>query len=157
MVVKTETCRFSGLRIYPGHGSTLIRVDSQLFKFLSQKCKSLYLQRLKPSKLAWTTLYRKQHKKDKADEVSRKKRRTNKGAISRSIVGASLEVIQKKRAEKSEVRQLARENALREIKDRNKKMKDEKKVKKAEAAKAAKAAAPKGKPQGAAKPKGGKR
>ena len=156
MVVKTETCRFSGLRIYPGHGSTLIRTDSQLFKFLSKKCASYYLQRLKPSKLAWTTLYRKQHKKDKADEVARKKRRTNRSVISRSIVGASLEVIQKKRAEKSEVRQLARENALREIKDRNKKLKDEKKSKKAEAAKAAKAAAPKGKPA-AAKPKGGKR
>mmetsp|Transcript_29104 Transcript_29104/g.48853 ORF Transcript_29104/g.48853 Transcript_29104/m.48853 type:complete len:155 (-) Transcript_29104:240-704(-) len=154
MVVKTEQCRFSGLRIYPGHGSTLIRVDSQLFKFLSSKTKRLYIQRLKPSKLAWTTLYRKQHKKDTTVEVHRKKRRVNRSAISRSIVGASLEVIQKKRAEKTEVRQLARDNALREVKDRNKKVKDEKKAKKVEVNKAAKSA-PKAK--AAPKAKGGKR
>ena len=39
MVIKTETCRFSGLRIYPGHGMTMVRVDSQIFKFLNAKIK----------------------------------------------------------------------------------------------------------------------
>ena len=150
MVIKTETCRFSGLRIYPGHGMTLIRVDSQIFKFLNAKIKSLYMQRMKPSKLAWTTLYRKQHKKGQVEEAARKKRRVNKSAISRSIVGVSLEVIQKKRTEKTEVRQAARDAALREIKERTRKVKDEKKAKKATAVKAAPA-----KP--AAKGKGGKR
>jgi hypothetical protein len=43
----------------------------------------------------------------------KKKRRTNKKPYSRSIVGATLEVIQKKRAEKPEVRDAAREAALR--------------------------------------------
>lgn len=42
MVIKTESCRFSGLRIYPGHGMTMIRVDSQVFKFLSSKTKRLF-------------------------------------------------------------------------------------------------------------------
>ncbi|KAL1819510.1 hypothetical protein ACET3Z_014379 [Daucus carota] len=51
--------------------------------------------------------------------------------ILRSIVGANLEVIQK-RTEKPEVRDAAREAALREIKERIKKTKDEKKAKKAE-------------------------
>lgn len=43
----------------------------------------------------------------------KKRRRTNKKPYSRSIVGATLEVIQKKRAEKPEVRDAAREAALR--------------------------------------------
>ncbi|KAJ6415240.1 hypothetical protein OIU84_004098 [Salix udensis] len=77
-------------------------------------------------------MYRKQHKKDIAAEAVKKKRRATKKPYSRSIVGATLEVIQKKRAEKPEVRDAAREAALREIKERIKKTKDEKKAKKAE-------------------------
>ncbi|KAJ6851114.1 60S ribosomal protein L24 [Iris pallida] len=76
-------------------------------------------------------MYRKQHKKDIHAEAVRKKRRATKKPYSRSIVGASLEVIQK-RTEKAEVRDAAREAALREIKERIKKTKDEKKAKKAE-------------------------
>ena len=48
----------------------------------------------------------------------------------RSIVGASLEVIQKKRAEKSDVRAAARDAALREIKERQRKAQVAKKGKK---------------------------
>lgn len=77
-------------------------------------------------------MYRKQHKKDIAQEAVKKRRRATKKPYSRSIVGATLEVIQKKRAEKPEVRDAAREAALREIKERVKKTKDEKKAKKAE-------------------------
>lgn len=158
MVIKTESCRFSGLRIYPGHGITMVRVDSQIFKFLNSKCKRLYGARPKPSKLAWSVLYRKQHKKGQEDGVSRKKRRVNKAAISRSIVGASLEVIQKKRAEKTEVRQAQRDAAMREIKERNKKAQADKKVRKAAESKKGPAAA-KNVPQKSMKagPKAGKR
>ncbi|THU57968.1 hypothetical protein C4D60_Mb03t09180 [Musa balbisiana] len=77
-------------------------------------------------------MYRKQHKKDIHAEAVKKRRRTTKKPYSRSIVGATLEVIQKKRTEKPEVRDAARESALREIKERIKKTKDEKKAKKAE-------------------------
>lgn len=45
----------------------------------------------------------------------KKKRRGTKKPYSRSIVGATLEVIQKKRAEKPEVRDAAREAALRYV------------------------------------------
>jgi hypothetical protein len=46
---------------------------------------------------------RKAHKKDQVAEIARKKRRqANKGAA-RAIVGVSLEVINKRRAEKPEV------------------------------------------------------
>ena len=64
MVLKTTVCRFSGLRIYPGKGILFVRVDSQQYLFLNKKCKSLYHNRLRPAKLAWTVAYRKQHKKD---------------------------------------------------------------------------------------------
>ena len=56
MVVKTETCSFSGLRIYPGHGIFFVRGDAKGFKFINRKVKSLFTQRLNPRKLAWTCL-----------------------------------------------------------------------------------------------------
>lgn len=71
-------------------------------------------------------------------EIARKKRRAAGKATARAIVGTSLEVINKKRAEKPEVRQASREQAIREIKERAKKAK-------ADRAKAAKSAAPAGK------------
>ncbi|MED6196261.1 60S ribosomal protein L24 [Stylosanthes scabra] len=123
---RTELCRFSGQKIYPGKGIRFVRGDSQ--------CKRYFHNRLKPSKLTWTAMYRKQHKKDIAQEAVKKKRRATKRPYSRSIVGATLEVIQKRRTEKPEVRDAAREAALREIKERIKKTKDEKKAKKAETA-----------------------
>ncbi|KAK4400722.1 60S ribosomal protein L24 [Sesamum angolense] len=128
----TELCRFSGAKIYPGKGIRFIRSDSQVFLFANSKCKRYFHNRLRPAKLTWTAMYRKQHKKDIAAEAVKKRRRTTKKPYSRSIVGATLEVIQKRRAEKPEVRDAAREAALREIKERIKKTKDEKKAKKAE-------------------------
>lgn len=50
---------------------------------------------------------------DIAQEAVKKRRRTTKKPYSRSIVGATLEVIQKRRTEKAEVRDAAREAALR--------------------------------------------
>ena len=145
-----------------------------MFLFLNAKCKHLFSNKLKAAKLAWTALYRKAHKKDQSTEATRRKRRSNKVSQARSIVGASLEVIQKRRNEKSDVRAAARENALRcglltcarvrqradapastcsEIKERVKKAKEAKQAtKKSDAAKP-KAAAPKA--AGGA-PKGGK-
>merc|ERR1712147_621336 len=126
MVIKTETCRFSGLRIYPGRAVKFVRTDTQIFTFLKSKCRTLFNQRKRPAKLAWTALYRKQHKKDATSET--RKRRGNKATLSRAIAGASLEVIQKKRSEKPEVRQAARDSALREVKERMKKVKSDKKA-----------------------------
>ncbi|CAK9165557.1 unnamed protein product [Ilex paraguariensis] len=60
---KTELCRFSGAKIYPGRGIRFVRADSQVFLFANSKCKRYFHNRLKPSKLTWTAMYRKQHKK----------------------------------------------------------------------------------------------
>jgi large subunit ribosomal protein L24e len=70
-------------------------------------------------------------------EIARKKRRATGKATARAIVGASLEVINKRRQEKPEVRQASREAAIREVKERAKKAKADK-------AKAASKAAPAG-------------
>ena len=69
MVLKTEVCRFSGLKIYPGHGMRLTKTDSQTYLFLNAKCKRLFNLRLRPAKLAWTTQYRKAHKKVRSCRV----------------------------------------------------------------------------------------
>ena len=53
-MVKTEKCAFSEYPIFPGHGTKYVRKDGQPLIFGSSKAKSLYLQRLKPSKLMWT-------------------------------------------------------------------------------------------------------
>ncbi|KAI3925344.1 hypothetical protein MKW92_048720 [Papaver armeniacum] len=117
-----ELCRFSGAKIYTGRGIRFIRSDSQVFLFVNSKCKRYFHNKLKPSKLTWTAMYRKQHKKASCYQEP----------YSRSIIGATLEVIQKRRDEKPEVRDAAREAALHEVNERVKKTRDEKKAKKAE-------------------------
>jgi large subunit ribosomal protein L24e len=79
MVVKTDTCAYSGLRIYPGHGIFYVRADQKSFKFLNRKSKSQFLQRLNPRKIAWTQLYRRMHKKGTMEESARKKARLRSG------------------------------------------------------------------------------
>lgn len=49
-------------------------------------------------------------------EQQKKKRRAVARSNNRSIMGTSLEVIQKKRTEKPEIRQASREAAVREVK-----------------------------------------
>ncbi|XP_059317357.1 large ribosomal subunit protein eL24-like [Lycium ferocissimum] len=119
MVLKTELCRF-----YPGRGIRFIRSDSQVFLFVNSKCKHCFHNKLKPSKLTYTSM----QKKDIALEAVKKRQCATKKPYSMSIVGATLEVIQKKRTERPEFR----DAALHEIKERIKKTKDEKKSKKAE-------------------------
>ena len=71
MVLKTEKCAFSGLRVYPGHGTRLTKIDSTTFLFLNGKSKKMHAQKKKPAKLAWTTTYRKAHKKVREDDATR--------------------------------------------------------------------------------------
>ena len=120
MVVKTEVCTFSGLKIYPGHGILYARSDSKSFKFISRKVKSCFHQRFNPRKLAWTMLYRRMHKKGTLEDNTKKKARKVTKAATKAVVGASLELIKSKRNQKPEVRAAAREAALREIKERAK-------------------------------------
>lgn len=155
MVVKTEACSFSGLRIYPGHGIFFVRGDSKGFRFISRKVKSLFTQRLNPRKIAWTTMFRRLHKKGTLEESGKaKKRRANRSAT-KAVTGMSLEQIKLKRNQKPEVRAAAREAALREVKERAKAKQVAKKQSAPKAVQNKAAPPPKQKPNKAAnKPRG---
>jgi len=112
-------CAFSGYRIYPGHGKKYVRADSKAFNLLNSKAESLFLRKRNPRKVAWTTLYRKLHRKGVTEEVTKKRARKVQ-KVQRAIVGTTLEILKAKRNQKPEVRQAAREAALKEIKDRKK-------------------------------------
>ena len=95
----------------------MIRRDGKPIWLGSSKAFSLTIQRKKAAKLVWTQAWRRLHKKGITETTSKKRsRRTNK--VQRAVVGASLEDIRKKAAQKSEIRTAQKEAALKELKER---------------------------------------
>merc|ERR1712050_421690 len=91
--------------------------DAKVSFFISAKADSLFHQRIKPVKLRWTQAWRRMNKKGKADEQAKK--RTRKAQkFQKAIVGMSLDDIKKKKAQKPELRQQARDAAAKEAKAR---------------------------------------
>ncbi|KAF6207807.1 hypothetical protein GE061_016256 [Apolygus lucorum] len=136
--MKIGLCAYSGFKIYPGHGKTMVKADGKTFTFLNAKCESSHLMRRNPRKVTWTVLYRRKHKKGQEEEQSKKRtRRTQK--FQRAIVGASLTDILAKRNMKPEVRKAQRDQAIKAAKEQKKAVKAAKKPEKA----APKAKAPK--------------
>ncbi|KAJ3040572.1 60S ribosomal protein L24 [Rhizophlyctis rosea] len=134
-----QTCNFSGFKIYPGHGKIYVRTDNRSYRFLNGKCESYFLQRLKPSKLDWTVVFRRLHKKGITEEVAKK--RTRRAVKSqRAVVGASLDAIKAKRTQKPEVRAAQRQQAIRTAKDKKKEEESKKKAEKAKSAAASRTA-----------------
>merc|ERR1712226_689802 len=117
MVINTELCALSEYRIYPGNGKLMIRRDGRPIWLGSSKTHSLTLQRKKAAKLVWTQAWRRLHKKGMAETTSEKRTR-RAGKVQRAVVGASLEDIKKKAAQKSELRTAARDAALKELEER---------------------------------------
>ncbi|KAL6883830.1 ribosomal protein L24e domain-containing protein [Trichoderma longibrachiatum] len=115
--MRTYEDSFSGQRIYPGKGKIYVRGDSKVFRFMKGKSESLFLQRKNPRRIAWTVLYRRQHRKGISEEVTKK--RTRRAVKSqRAIVGASLEVIKERRSMRPEARSAARAEAIRQVKEK---------------------------------------
>merc|ERR1712060_925309 len=105
---KTELCPYTEYRIYPGHGRKFIARDGKTHLFINAKVTSLFMQKIKPVKLRWTQAWRKMNKKGKVDETGKK--RTRKAQkFQKAIVGMSLEDIKRKKAQKPELRQQAKE------------------------------------------------
>uniref|UniRef100_A0A023FAE0 Large ribosomal subunit protein eL24 n=2 Tax=Triatoma infestans TaxID=30076 RepID=A0A023FAE0_TRIIF len=130
--MKIGLCAYSGYKIYPGHGKTMVKSDGKTFTFLNAKCEASHLMRRNPRKVTWTVLYRRKHKKGQEEEQSKKRtRRTQK--FQRAIVGASLTDILAKRNMKPEVRKAQREQAIRAAKEQKKAIKAAKKPEKAAA------------------------
>ena len=40
--MKLELCSFSGFKIYPGHGRTMVKADGKTYKFLSAKTQEIH-------------------------------------------------------------------------------------------------------------------
>ncbi|KAF5865286.1 60S ribosomal protein L24 [Aspergillus alliaceus] len=115
--MRTYDDSFSGQKIYPGKGKLYVRGDSKIFRFQNGKSESLFLQRKNPRRISWTVLYRRQHKKGISEEVAKKRtRRVVKSQ--RAIVGASLEVIKERRNQRPEARAAARQQAIKDAKEK---------------------------------------
>merc|ERR1711915_30753 len=117
--MKIQLCSFSGYKIQPGRGKTMVRTDGRVMVFLSSRCEAAYRLKKNPRKIRWTVLYRRLHKKGVEEET--KKRRTRRvQKFQRAIVGASLTDIMAKRNMKPEVRKAQREQAIRVAKEKAK-------------------------------------
>jgi large subunit ribosomal protein L24e len=118
MVVKTDPCAYSEMKIYPGRGSRFASKDGKVHMFISTKVRSLYFQRIKPVKLTWTQASRKFNKKVRIEDIQ-KKRTRRKTRVQKSVVGMSLDDIKRKRQEDVTTRDKALEATKAELKARN--------------------------------------
>merc|ERR1711944_149094 len=135
--MKIELCGYSGYKIYPSRGRTLIKSDGKVYNFLDGRTMRGHLLKRNPRKVTWTVLYRRKHKKGIEEEAAKKRtKRTQK--FQRAVVGATLQDIMAKRNQKPEVRKAQREQAIRAAKEL-------KKTAKATTKKPAASAAPKAK------------
>lgn len=100
----------------------MIRRDGKPLWMGSSKAFSLTVQRKKAAKLVWTQAWRRLHKKG-LTETTTKKRTRRAGKVQRAVVGATLEDIKKKAAQKSKLRSESKEAAVKELKDRKEKAK----------------------------------
>merc|ERR1712099_111333 len=126
LIMKIEICPYSGYKIYPGRGRTLIKQDGKTYKFLDSRSHKAHLLKRNPRKVTWTVLYRRKHRKGIEEEVSKKRtKRTQK--FQRAVVGATLQDILAKRNQKPDVRKAQREQAIRAAKEVKKTQKATKK------------------------------
>ena len=129
MVIKTQLCAFSEYRMYPSIGRCFFRKDGQVIWLSSSKAISMYHQKKKPQKLAWTMAWRRMHKK--ATDSHRAKRRTRKIVkVQRAVVGISKDDLARKKTENKSKRNAARELNVKAIKERKKLAKQQKKAQK---------------------------
>jgi hypothetical protein len=82
------------------------------FVFINAKAEKAFLKKSNPRKVLWTTVYRRIHKKGTTTEVQKKKTR-KVVKVQRDIVGATLDQIKQKRAQRPEIRAAAKEAALK--------------------------------------------
>ena len=129
MVIKTDPCAFTEVKIYPGRGSRFASKDGKVHFLITSKARSLYHQKIKPVKLTWTQASRRFNKKVKVDDIQKKRtRKTTK--VQKAVVGLSLEEFKRKRAEDDKTREKNHEAAVKEIKERNQKKIQQKKAEK---------------------------
>jgi large subunit ribosomal protein L24e len=142
MVIKTQSCFFTELKIYPGHGTQFVRRDGRLLHFINQRVQRLYHHSKKSAKLHWTQAWRRNNKKVRV-EVVQKRARKRRVRLAKAVGGMSVDDIKKKMDQKTEIRRAAKEEALKAMKEKKKQAKDDKKKAQSKSAKPAKAVQPK--------------
>jgi len=157
MVIKTDPCAFTELKIYPGRGSKFAGKDGKVHFFVSSKARSLFHQKIKPVKLTWTQASRRFNKKIKVEDIQKKRtRKTTR--VQKAVVGMSLDEIRRRRTEDTAVRDKALEASKKEIRERNvKKMQSKKSAAGSKKSVQAATKAPAAKAAQAPKQKGGKK
>ena len=157
MVIKTDPCGFTEMKIYPGRGCRFAARDGKIHMFIGSKARQLYHNKIKPVKLYWTQTSRRFLKKTRVVDIQKKRtKRTTR--VQKAVVGMSLDEIKRKRSEDPKARDSNLEATKKELKDRNlKKMQSKKqdKVKQTKAVASTKAPAAKAAP--VKKQKGGKK
>merc|ERR1711874_613761 len=73
-IMKISLCHYSGYKIHPGHGKTMVRVDGKVYHFLDSKCERAHLMKRNPRNTTWTVLYRRKHKRNQKPEVRKAQR-----------------------------------------------------------------------------------
>merc|ERR1719284_1450633 len=94
-----------------------IAKDGKTSMLLNAKAASLFHQKCKAARLTWTQTWRRMNKKGKV-EVSKSRKKGKAMKFQKAIVGMSLDDLRKKKAAKTEYRTKAKEDALKEAKDR---------------------------------------
>merc|ERR1712072_324154 len=93
MVIKTETCSYSGFKIWPGRGKILVRQDQKMFRFVTGKTESCHLMKRRNLTTRWTVHYRRINKKGiSAEEATKRRKNKKSSAIRRDISGLPMEL-----------------------------------------------------------------
>merc|ERR1712167_297757 len=118
MVIKTDPCAFSEIKIYPGRGTRFAGKDGKVHFFITSKARTLFHQKIKPVKLTWTQASRRYNKKIKVEDIQKKRtRKTTR--VQKAIVGMSLDEIKRRRTEDTAPEIKALEASKKEIRERN--------------------------------------
>merc|ERR1712064_220225 len=103
MVVKTDVCHFSELKIYPGKGVKIITREGKINIYIHKKARSMAQRKIKAQRIKWTTAWRRMNKKVKTADISKKKRKKAKRVV-REIAGMTAEEINRRKHETADDR-----------------------------------------------------
>ena len=123
MVIKYDTCSYSGYKIAPGHGLRFCEVNGKIHLFINKKNHRLYLNGKKPLKIRWNLKWRTANKKGKVEEAKKKVQKQKKERQVKAIVGLSVEEINKIQESFKDTKQAdaMRYEYIQEIKEKRKK------------------------------------
>lgn len=95
--MRLNKCWFCSSTIYPGHGITFVRNDSNIFNFCRSKCHKNFKMKRNPRKVRWTKAYRKLAGKELAEDTTfdMERRRNRPEKYNRDVVASTIKAIDK--------------------------------------------------------------